>query len=188
MAGRIRVFIAASLDGFIAGPEDDLSWLPAGEGPTGHEEGAVDFAAFMSEVGALLMGRRTYDVVCGLGGGWAYGDTPVLVATTRPLEPAVASVRAARGTIEELVAAAREVAAGRDVYVDGGNLIRQALDAELVDELIVTVVPIVLGAGVPLFAGAARRHAYTITGHYRFGGTMLQVHARPSGARTDAAS
>lgn len=148
------MFIACSLDGFIAGPDDDLSWLPP-------PEGADDFGygAFIAEVGALLMGRRTHDVVAGFPGDWPYGERPVLVATTRPLSPKQGSVRAVDGSIEELVQAAREAAGERDVYLDGGNLIRQALDAGLVDEMVITVVPVVLGRGVPLFAGTTHRHA-----------------------------
>ncbi len=151
MAGRIRVFIACSLDGLIAGPDDDLSWLPP---PSEDDHG---FAAFFSEVGALLMGRRTYEVLEGFEGPWPYEERPVLVATHRPLQPSKPTIRPAAGTIERLVAQAREVAKDRDIYVDGGDLIRQALDADLVDEITLTVVPVVLGQGTPLFAGAQRR-------------------------------
>lgn len=71
MAGGVRVFIACSLDGFIAGPDDDLSWLPApGEG--GEDYG---YGAFMSETAALLMGRSTYDVVAGFD-NWPYAESP----------------------------------------------------------------------------------------------------------------
>lgn len=77
----------------------------------------------------MLMGRRTYDVASGFEGEWPYGETPVLVATTRPLSPVHKSVSAMSGTLEELVARARELAGARDVYLDGGVLIRLALDA-----------------------------------------------------------
>lgn len=68
---RVRVFVGCSLDGFIAGLDDDLSWLG---GPP--EAGADDhgFAEFLSQTGALLMGRRTFDIVSGFGGPWPYGD------------------------------------------------------------------------------------------------------------------
>lgn len=153
MPGRIRVFIACSLDGFIAGLDDDLSWLPK-------PEGADDFGygAFIADVGALLMGRRTYDVVAGFP-EWSYGNLPVLVATQKPLASPHATVRPVAGSIDEVVRAAREAAGERDVYIDGGNLIRQAVDAGLVDELTITVVPVVLGRGLPLLAGTERRHA-----------------------------
>ena len=76
-ASLIRVYIACSLDGFIAGPGDDLSWLPGAQGGSSPEpsevitdDGALTFEDFITDVGALLMGRRTHDVVAGFGGDW----------------------------------------------------------------------------------------------------------------------
>lgn len=167
---RVRVFIASSLDGFIAGPNDELDWLPQ------HGSGAEDtFAPFMKEVGALLMGRRTYDVVCGFEGAWFYGETPVLIATQRPLVAKVPTVRAVSGTIGELIDHAIRAAAGRDVYIDGGTLIRSALDAGLVDEMIVTIVPIVLGQGMPLFAGVRGRNPLALVSSRPIGADMVQL-------------
>jgi dihydrofolate reductase len=190
--GEVRVYIACSLDGFIAGPNDDLSWLPgadpeaSGDPPTddapatGGDDGAVGFEDFLGEVGALLMGRRTYDMVAGFGGAWPYGERPVLVATHRPLDPPRPEVRAVEGEIATLVAAAREAAGGKDVYLDGGHLARQALDAGLVDDLILTLVPVVLGAGHPLFAGVRQRHTLEFVAQHDFGGGMVQLHYRPT--------
>jgi dihydrofolate reductase len=171
VAGRIRVFIACSLDGFIAGVDYDLSWLPPpGDDDHGH-------AAFMAEVGALLMGRATYDVVTGFE-AWPYGERPVLVATTRPLLPAVTSVRAVSGPIATMVHEAVAAAGGADVYLDGGELIRQALDADLIDELVVTFVPVVLGAGHALFAGVAHRRHFELVAQRTTGG-LAQLTLRP---------
>ena len=87
-------YLALSLDGYIAGPGDDLSFLPAPE-VEGEDHG---FAALLATVGCLLMGRRTFDVVMGFDGPWPYGDLPILVATRRPLPAgAPATVRAAEG-------------------------------------------------------------------------------------------
>jgi dihydrofolate reductase len=148
VARVIRVFIAMSRDGFIAGPDDDLSWLP--DGHAGEDYGDDQF---MAGVGAILMGRRTYDVVGGFGTGWPYGDTPVLVATTRPLDPIAPTVRPVSGTPAQMLAEARAVAGGRDVYLDGGRLIQQYLDAGHIDEFIVTVIPVDLGGGIAFLAG-----------------------------------
>lgn len=168
------MFIACSLDGFIAGPDDDLSWLPP-------PEGADDFGfgAFMADVGALLMGRRTYDVVEGMSDWWPYGERPVLVATRRPLSSPHPMVRAVAGSIDEVVRASREAAGERDVYIDGGNLIRQAIDAGLVDELTITVVPVVLGQGVPLFAGTEKRHALERVDVRALSAGLVQLTYRP---------
>jgi dihydrofolate reductase len=177
MSARVRVYIACSLDGFIAGPGDDLSWLPHPDPDSGEDHG---FGAFMDEVGALLMGRSTLDVVAGFGGAWPYGDKPVLVATHRELAPPVATVRAVSGGIEAIVAEARAAAGGKDVWVDGGALVRQVLDAGLVDHLVVTMVPVVLGAGSPLFAGCTRRHALTLEQAVPLPGGLVQLFLAPN--------
>lgn len=174
MPGRVRVFIASSVDGFIAGLDDDLSWLPQ---PASEPGGDFGFNAFMDEVGALLMGRRTFEVIMGMDSAWwPYGDRPILVATHRELPAsAPATVRAVSGSISEVVAAAREAAGERDVYIDGGALIRQALDAELIDEMVITIIPSILGAGIPLFAGAQQRHALELIEHTAYEGGLIAL-------------
>jgi dihydrofolate reductase len=84
---RVRVYIAVSLDGFIAGPECDISWLPQGDPSAVEGSGGVGFCEFIAEIGAILMGRNTYDFLAGYGGDWHYGDRPLLVATHRACEP-----------------------------------------------------------------------------------------------------
>jgi dihydrofolate reductase len=175
---RARVFIACSLDGSIAGPEDDLSWLFDESAEGDSEPGAVAYDAFIRDIGAMLIGRRTHDAVLGFRGPWPYGDLPVFVATSRPLDPPAPTVRAVSGPLDEMLEAAKEAADGKDVYVDGGDLIRQMLDAGLIDDMIVTIAPHILGGGIPLFAGAAARHRLEFTGHYRYGAGMVQLHAR----------
>ena len=133
---RVRVYLAGSLDGCIAGPNHEIDWLeepvPEREGCT--ENGALGFHDFMAQVGAMLMGRSTYDLVAGFG-PWHSGDIPVLVATNRPLEPMVPTVRSVSGDVADLLAKAKREAGDRDVYLDGGDIVRQALARDLVDEL-----------------------------------------------------
>jgi len=182
-AGRVRVYIGSSLDGFIAGPADELAWLtearlvdkPRAAGawadvpPT-----ALTYDDFIADVGAMLMGRGTFDVVKNFD-TWYYGDLPVLVATSRPLGDAPATVTAVQGDVRQLVSRALEIAGGKDVYVDGGELIRQCLDAGLIDDITVTITPTILGAGHALFAGAKRMHDLTITDVAKFEDGMVQV-------------
>jgi dihydrofolate reductase len=108
------------------------------------------------------------------GSGGPYGDTPVLVATSRPLEAGRPTVRPVHGPIGEMVAEAQRAAGDRDVYIDGGALFRSALGAGLVDELTLTVIPVVLGAGVPLFAATARKKA-TLVSTREIGAGMVQL-------------
>lgn len=183
MPGQVRVFIACSVDGFIAGEGGDLSWLPA------QDDGDDGFARFFAGVGALLMGRRTFDAVQAFGVPWPYEDRPVLVATSRPLDPVVDGVtvttlQAVRGPIEALVAQARAAAGERDVYLDGGAVIRQALDAGLVDALTLFVVPIVLGNGHPLFAGVEQRHRLELVANQTTASGMVRLDYRAADYRT----
>ena len=178
----VRVYLAMSLDGLIAGPGGDISWLP--HEAVEHTD-ALTFERHMAEVGCMLMGRATYDFVEGFEGPWPYGEVPVLVASRRELTPKVATVRRVEGDIAELLAQARHLADGAVVYLDGGDLVRQAIDANLVDELVLTIVPKALGEGVGLFTGVARRQDYRITAAERYG-SMLQVRLKPAGLEQQA--
>ena len=178
---KTRIFIACSLNGYIAGPGDDLSFLSdprLAPGPDDAPSEALSFEAFMEQVGAMVMGRRTHDVVKSFG-VWPYGETPVLVATRRPLEPAAATVRAVEGEIGELIAQAKALAGDRDLYIDGGDVIAQALNAGLVDEVCIAIVPTLLpDGGVRLFDGLLNRSDFTFDAPQTLGG-MVQLTARP---------
>ena len=174
MSARVQVYCGCSLDGFIAGLGDDLSWLPEVS-----IDGEPGFPAFLAGVGAMLMGRRTWDFVAGFGEDhWWYGDLPIRVATSRPIDSPRPTVRATQGPIEHMVAEARALAGEKNVYLDGGSLIRSALDAGLVDDVTLTVVPIILGQGVPLFAGANHRRPLHLAAVHQLPADMVQLRYR----------
>ncbi len=182
---RVRAYLAMSLDGFVAGPDDALDWLePRGFGAVPIAAGswadapddALDFAGFLAEVGCIVMGRRTYDIAESFP-EWPYGDVPMIVATHRPLAGRP-SVRAASGGVAGILATARALAGTSDVYLDGATMVREALDAGLLDELVVTIVPTVLGEGIALFAGASRTEM-TVERVSRYGDGLVQLHLRP---------
>jgi dihydrofolate reductase len=178
MSGRVHVFAAISLDGYLAGEDHDLSWLPGADPAAQAEAKPADdggYAALLAEVGALLMGRQTYDVLCGFAIPWPYGDLPVLVATHRPLSAAAPTVRAAAGSVQQLMAAAQQAAQGRDVYIDGGQLIRQAMDAGLVDTWTLAVVPTLLTRGQPLWAGLKTPQTLVLRGQRQMANGLLQL-------------
>jgi dihydrofolate reductase len=172
----VRVFIACSLDGFIAGPDDDLSWLPQLESdPSGEDYG---YTAFIESTGAILMGRRSYNIVAALD-RWPYGDTPVFVATSRPLEPVTTMVTALAGTAHELLADVRASIDG-SIYLDGGALIRSFIEDDLVDEMTVTVVPVILGGGSPLFGGTSKRKALRLLSANSYPNGLVQLRYAPA--------
>lgn len=139
------VFIATSLDGFIARPDGRLDWLPEPD-----EAEDYGYAAFMASVDVLVMGRTTFDVVRSFG-SWPYGGTRVVVLTRRPLPDDLPPT--ASGSSLEPEPLLRQLGADgiQRVYVDGGRTIQRFLRAGLIGELIVTRVPVLLGEGIPLF-------------------------------------
>jgi dihydrofolate reductase len=158
-AVQASVFVGTSLDGFIARANGDLDFLPPGGGePHGYDE-------FMATVDALVIGRHTFDTVLGFA-AWPYGGKPVFVLSTRALAPAPpgAQVERLAGPPEEIVSqlAARGI---RHIYVDGGITIQRFLRAGLIRRLVITRVPVLIGAGIPLFGSLQRdillRHVAT---------------------------
>jgi len=147
---KTSVYIATSLDGFIARADGALDWLPAG----GAEEGAEDYgyAEFMSTVDAVVMGRCTYEQVQRFD-EWPYADTPVVVLSRRTRKipaPLAASVEVMSCPPEELIERMAERGA-KHLYIDGGQTIQGFLRAGLIQQLILTRVPILIGTGIPLF-------------------------------------
>jgi dihydrofolate reductase len=144
MRPRCSAFLATSLDGFIARPDGGLDWLKAVEAPP--ED--YGFAEFFRSVDALVVGRATYDVALGFG-EWPYAGKRVVVLTHRP--PAARHGETfASGAPGDVVAALGAAGAGR-LYVDGGATVSAFVRAGLLDDLTVSVIPIVLGEGIRLF-------------------------------------
>jgi dihydrofolate reductase len=153
--GKLLWHTMMSLDGFIAGPNDDMSWafgLDAGSGET------VD--KVVASTGALLVGRRTQDVEDrlqpGFYGGAFRGPFFVLRHDPPPEPPVVKGItgRFLDVDIEEAVTIAKKAAGEDDVVVLGANIARQCLENELLDEIVIHVAPVLVGGGVRLFERA----------------------------------
>ncbi|WP_285243126.1 dihydrofolate reductase family protein [Pseudarthrobacter sp. fls2-241-R2A-127] len=144
---RIQYFVAASLDGFIATSADDLGWLLQFDG---FEGGAESYDTFMSGVGCIVMGGETYAWLQEHDAGtWPYAGTPTYVFTHHEYTaPAGADVTFVRGDVREFVTDFRASAQGRNIWVvGGGNLAAQFADAGLLEEIILSLIPVVLGEG-----------------------------------------
>jgi dihydrofolate reductase len=143
---RVVYHAACSLDGYIATPDGGVEWL----GEFGAADGGYD--EFFAGIGSLVLGRRTFDQV--LGWGWPYGSKPSAVLTTSPLPGDVPeSVFASAGDdLPGLVERLRASAPGGVWIVGGGDTAGAFLRAGVLEELQLSVIPVLLGAGIPLFA------------------------------------
>jgi dihydrofolate reductase len=142
---RASVFVGTSLDGFIARANGDFDFLESGGGePHGYDE-------FMATVDALVIGRKTFETVLAFE-QWPYGEKPVFVLSSRPLAPAPPGAVVEHMSGEPAEIWAQLTARGlQHIYVDGGITIQRFLRAGLIQRLIVTRVPVLIGQGIPLF-------------------------------------
>ena len=147
---KASVFVGTSLDGFIARTNGALDFLPPGGGePHGYDE-------FMESVDALVIGRKTYETVLAFD-PWPYGQKPVFVLSTHPLAPApdAALVEHLSGPLAA-IPSHLEARGIQHVYVDGGITVQGFLRAGLIQRLIITRVPVLIGTGIPLFGSTTR--------------------------------
>ena len=148
---KTTVFVGISVDGFLARPDGTIDFLFGGGVDSGADNGFDDF---IITVDALLMGRHTYEVVR-VFEKWPYGDKPVFVLSTKPLAPGTVPVERLEG---EPSAVLDELAKKgfKSIYVDGGLTIQSFLRAGLVDRMVITRLPVLVGEGIPLFGPLAR--------------------------------
>ena len=155
----IKVFIATSLDGYIADLNGSVDFLYDYPDIEGEDMG---YLAFIASIDALVMGRKTFETVLGFDVDWPY-DRPVFVWTTELKEvPTLleGKVHLMSGNAENLVQQLK--ASGfKNLYIDGGMTIRSFLEEDLVDEMTLTTIPVLLGSGIPLFISSEKKIPFT---------------------------
>lgn len=159
-ASRVTIHMVASLDGFIARKDGRVDWLETvDEFEAGEVLGSQEIEAFLETIDCYVMGSRTYETALDFearGFGWAYGDKPTFVLSTRQLPRTRDSVEFCSGELEHLVnERLRRRFAGIWV-VGGGNLAGACLRLGLVDEVRYSIVPVLIGEGIPFFHGLDR--------------------------------
>jgi dihydrofolate reductase len=182
-------YAAQSVDGFIAESDDTLDWLIGYEGSFDDPSATPmkgTYEEFYDGVGALVMGSATYEFIRGhegAGGNWPYAGKPTWVLTTRELPGFEGEdIRFARGTAAELGPEMIEAAGERDLWVmGGGNVASQFVEAGLLETLVLTVVPVVLGEGKPLFDERLPGRPMQLTGTRVFDTGMVELSYTLSG-------
>ena len=179
----VSVFIGTSVDGFIARSNGDLDWLPPGGGePHGYNE-------FIATVDAIVIGRKTFETVLTFD-AWPYGDTRVVVLSSKPVDFSAiptAIVERMDGSPADIVA--RLAATGaHHLYIDGGVTIQRFLRAGLIERLVITRVPVLIGDGVPLFGVLPHdvRLRHVATRDYPSGLVQSEYHIDASSSRRPA--
>ena len=152
---KVSVYIATSVDGFIARPDGGLDWLPGSDGVIDPAMMGEDFgfSAFMDSVDVLAMGRNTYELVIS-SGQWPYGNTRVIVLsnTLKTLADFIPNSAELKSCPPHELYKELQNSGFSHLYIDGGKTIQSFLCANLINEITITKVPVLIGEGIPLFS------------------------------------
>lgn len=176
MSARVSVFVATSLDGFIARKDGNLDWLDAANEtvPAGEDCG---FREFMQSVDHLVMGRSAFEKVLSFG-DWPYGDTAVTVLSRNSISFPDSLPKTVKHSSEDPQTLCNRLSSEgvEHIYVDGGITIQRFLAERLIDDILITVIPVLLGEGIPLFGPLAQDVSLELTGtkSFEFGLVQLQ--------------
>ncbi len=152
------VFIATSLDGYIADNKGDIDWLNDYPNPNQDDLG---YLAFMSQIDALLMGRGTFEKVASFDCEWPYEKPVFVISHSMSVVPEgyEDKIELVAGDIEDVISQIK--AKGHEnLYIDGGKTIQSCLQADVIDELIITTIPVLLGDGISLFGQLPQRRHF----------------------------
>ena len=171
---KIKLFIASSIDGYIAKLDHSLDWLDSIPNPDNLDYG---YEEFYSSVETLFIGRKTYEVVQDMDVEWPYPDSKTYIITrndkyTVTTPNTFVINKDIEDFVDELKASQK-----KDIWlVGGGELISMFMDLELIDEMILTIFPIVLGSGVPLFASDSKEVRYKLIDSRVFETGLINLH------------
>lgn len=166
------VYIARSLDGYIADKNGGLDWLDHVPGINDIDTG---YAALIQEIDALVMGRNTFEVVRNFGVPWPYDKHVFVLSTTLSTVPAELTdkITFLKGTIPDILKMIHDQGY-HTLYIDGGKTIQNFLKVDLIDELRITTIPLLLGGGFPLFGELTLPLAFTHVKSEVFLGEIVQ--------------
>jgi dihydrofolate reductase len=169
---KVIVHIAASADGYIARPDGDLEWLTSRPAP----KGFYGMEAFMKTVDTMVIGRKTYEESLKLGGTFDSTSRTFVFSRQKPPAKIPKGVEFVNEAIGPFISRLREQP-GKDIWLmGGGELIASCLDEKVIDEFVVSVVPVFIGDGIPLIARRDRHVSMTLKSVERFDDGLVQLH------------
>ena len=169
-----KVYIATSLDGYIADENGGIEWLSM---VPMTEESQSAFTHFMESVDAIVMGRNTFETVKGFGGEWPYTKKVFVVSSSMHSIPDGYENKAKliHGSPSEIVSKLH-LKGYKDLYIDGGKTIQNFLKEDLIDEMIIATIPILLGRGKPLFSKLTNPQKFKLVESKVISNQMVQTH------------
>lgn len=168
---KLFLYIAMSLDGYIAGKNDDLGFLSMVE-KEGEDYG---YAEFIASVDTIILGRKTYDKVLSMGFAYPAGDQHVYVVT-RTERTSTEKVTFFTGNLRSLVAELKSIP-GKNIFCDGGaEIVTEFLKNDLMDEIIISIIPVLLGDGVRLFKDGRPEQNLALKSVRHFDSGLVQLH------------
>jgi dihydrofolate reductase len=174
--GKLTLYIAASMDGYIAKENGDVAWLHEFPNPDHPDYG---YAAFYSTVGTLVMGRKTYEEIVGFGIEWPYPGIKSYIATRQPGFAIHSPDTFLLGSPAEEHLTELKKETEKDVWlVGGGELVSFCLERQLLDRLIITYMPITLGSGLPFFPGKNPGTRWDLASATTFGNGVITLNYR----------
>ena len=174
MNKRNNVFIATSLDGYIADKNGGIEWLHSIPNP---DHNAMGYVEFIKEIDALVMGRITFETVLGFDIDWPYNKPVFVLSSTLKEIPESHNGKAflVKGTLTDILKQIHQKGYER-LYIDGGTTIRNFLKEDLIDEIVLTTIPILLGGGTSLFGELPNQLQFELIGTKTFLNQITQNH------------
>lgn len=170
---KVILYIAMSLDGYIARQDGDIDWLSMVE-QSGEDYGYGDF---IKTVDTVILGRKTYDKVMSFGIGFPHADKECYIITRKEM-PTEGKIIFYNNSLKVMIAGLKNKP-GKNIFVDGGaEIINELMREHLFDEYIISIIPIILGEGIRLFNGSCPEEKITLLSSRQYESGLLQIHYR----------
>lgn len=171
MNRKTILYIAASLDGYIAKPNDDLSFLSLVE-QKGEDYGYADF---IQSIDTVIIGRKTYDWIMKQVPEYVHADKKTFVVT-RTAKPSINNTHFYTGSLKELITSLKQEQ-GKDIFIDGGaEVVHELLKEHLIDEFIISIIPVLVGDGTRLFKDGRPEQVLQLASTKQFDKGLVQLH------------
>lgn len=171
MDRKVILYIAASLDGYIAKPNDDLSFLSIVQ----KDDEDYGYSVFINSVDTVISGRKTYDWVMKRVPVFPHADKNTFIIT-RNAKPSIGKVNFYSGSLKELISKLKSES-GKNIFIDGGaEIVHELLKENLIDEFIISIIPVLVGSGIKLFKDGRPEQTLELVSVKKFEKGLAQLH------------